>query len=290
MMKACAKSRGPFGIPTVVSLNSIMVDGTGMCGSCRVTVGGKMKFACVDGADFDGHLVNFDELQLRQKRFAREEKAAHGALPQRVAPSWPASRSRRSDRPNAWRPPASLPEPQPETPGPRLPEEHQDHSARARAHAAPAAGSARPQLQRGRARPGSRRRVPRGRALPALQEAALRSGLSGGHRYPGLHLRAGTQGCASVLPDSEESPTRCPRSAAASARRNRSARPRAWSALKFKPVAIGRLERFVADCRHGPRMGRGRRRRCARRNQARGDHRQRARRAWPAPANWRATA
>ena len=53
-----------------------MVDGTGMCGSCRVTVGGKMKFACVDGADFDGHLVNFDELSLRQKRFEREEKAA----------------------------------------------------------------------------------------------------------------------------------------------------------------------------------------------------------------------
>ena len=47
-----------------------------MCGSCRVTVGGKMKFACVDGADFDGHLVNFDELSLRQKRFEREEKAA----------------------------------------------------------------------------------------------------------------------------------------------------------------------------------------------------------------------
>ena len=53
-----------------------MVDGTGMCGSCRVTVGGKMKFACVDGADFDGHLVNFDELALRQKRFVHEEKAA----------------------------------------------------------------------------------------------------------------------------------------------------------------------------------------------------------------------
>src|SRR6185369_477147 len=66
----------PSGIPTIVSLNSIMVDGTGMCGSCRVTVGGAMKFACVDGADFDGHLVNFDELQLRQRRFAREEKEA----------------------------------------------------------------------------------------------------------------------------------------------------------------------------------------------------------------------
>jgi len=76
MMKACAEATRPFGVPTVVSLNSIMVDGTGMCGSCRVTVGGKMKFACVDGADFDGHLVNFGELALRQKRFEREEKAA----------------------------------------------------------------------------------------------------------------------------------------------------------------------------------------------------------------------
>jgi homotetrameric NADPH-dependent glutamate synthase len=76
MMKACAETTRPFNVPTVVSLNSIMVDGTGMCGSCRVTVGGKMKFACVDGADFDGHLVNFDELALRQKRFEREEKAA----------------------------------------------------------------------------------------------------------------------------------------------------------------------------------------------------------------------
>src|SRR5215475_9307205 len=74
MMKACCEVTRPFGIPTVVSLNSIMVDGTGMCGSCRVTVGAKMKFACVDGADFDGHLVNFDELALRQKRFMREEK------------------------------------------------------------------------------------------------------------------------------------------------------------------------------------------------------------------------
>ena len=74
MMKACAELTRPFGIRTMVSLNSIMVDGTGMCGSCRVTVGGDMKFACVDGPDFDGHLVNFDELMLRQKRFEHEEK------------------------------------------------------------------------------------------------------------------------------------------------------------------------------------------------------------------------
>ena len=74
MMKACAELTRPYGIRTMVSLNSIMVDATGMCGSCRVTIGGKVKFACVDGPDFDGHLVNFDELMLRQKRFEHEEK------------------------------------------------------------------------------------------------------------------------------------------------------------------------------------------------------------------------
>jgi aerobic-type carbon monoxide dehydrogenase small subunit (CoxS/CutS family) len=67
-----------------------MVDGTGMCGSCRVTVDGKMKFACVDGADFDGHLVNFDELALRQKRFEHEEKEALVRYRDESAASWPA--------------------------------------------------------------------------------------------------------------------------------------------------------------------------------------------------------
>ncbi len=74
MMRACAELTRPLGIRTMVSLNSIMVDGTGMCGSCRVTVGGKVRFACVDGPDFDGHGVNFEELMLRQKRFECEEK------------------------------------------------------------------------------------------------------------------------------------------------------------------------------------------------------------------------
>ena len=74
MMKACCDVTRPFGVRTMVSLNSIMVDGTGMCGSCRVTVGGKLKFACVDGPDFDGHQVDFDELLRRQRRFQREEQ------------------------------------------------------------------------------------------------------------------------------------------------------------------------------------------------------------------------
>ena len=76
MMHACVETTRPYGVRTLVSLNTIMVDGTGMCGSCRVTVGGKVKFACVDGPDFDGHQVDFKEILLRQKRFRTQESAA----------------------------------------------------------------------------------------------------------------------------------------------------------------------------------------------------------------------
>jgi len=76
MMKGCSETTRPFGIKTVVSLNPLMVDGTGMCGGCRVKVGGKVKFACVDGPDFDGHEVDFDDLMTRLKRFHAEEKTA----------------------------------------------------------------------------------------------------------------------------------------------------------------------------------------------------------------------
>jgi homotetrameric NADPH-dependent glutamate synthase len=76
MMNACVETTRPSGVKTMVSLNAIMVDGTGMCGSCRVTVGRDIKFACVDGPDFDGHQVDFKELILRQKRFKGEEAAA----------------------------------------------------------------------------------------------------------------------------------------------------------------------------------------------------------------------
>ena len=74
MMKFVAKTTLPYGVKTIVSLNPIMIDGTGMCGGCRVTVGGETKFACVDGPDFDGHLVDFDELS-RRNTFYREEEA-----------------------------------------------------------------------------------------------------------------------------------------------------------------------------------------------------------------------
>ena len=76
MMQACVEVTRPHGVKTMVSLNTIMVDGTGMCGSCRATVGGQVKFACVDGPDFDGHQVDFVELAARQKRFKPQESAA----------------------------------------------------------------------------------------------------------------------------------------------------------------------------------------------------------------------
>ncbi len=76
MMRACAEATRPSGVRTIVSLNSIMVDGTGMCGSCRVTVGGQIRFACVDGPDFDAHQVDFAELLTRQNRFRKHEQLA----------------------------------------------------------------------------------------------------------------------------------------------------------------------------------------------------------------------
>jgi ferredoxin--NADP+ reductase len=74
MMKAVANLTRSYGVETLVSLNTIMVDGTGMCGGCRVTVAGQMKFACVDGPEFDGHKVDFDELMMRNRTYVDLEK------------------------------------------------------------------------------------------------------------------------------------------------------------------------------------------------------------------------
>ena len=73
MMKFVAKTTEPYGIHTSVSLNPIMIDGTGMCGGCRVTVGGETKFACVDGPEFDGHKVDFAELMSRNATYRGRE-------------------------------------------------------------------------------------------------------------------------------------------------------------------------------------------------------------------------
>lgn len=78
MMKFCALTTKPYNVPTTVSLNTIMIDGTGMCGGCRVTVGNEMKFVCVDGPEFDAHQVDWDNMMMRMKSFkARETEDFH---------------------------------------------------------------------------------------------------------------------------------------------------------------------------------------------------------------------
>lgn len=107
MMKGCAEATRAHGIKTMVSLNPLMVDGTGMCGGCRVKVGGQVRFACVDGPDFDGHLVDFDDLMLRLRRFAEQERSAverwtescRMADPVQAVQAVPAVPARRRDEP-----------------------------------------------------------------------------------------------------------------------------------------------------------------------------------------------
>jgi len=79
MMKFVSQTTRPYGIKTIVSMNPIMIDGTGMCGGCRLTVGGEVRFACIDGPDFDGHLVDFDEAIRRSAMYREDEKKAIAA-------------------------------------------------------------------------------------------------------------------------------------------------------------------------------------------------------------------
>ncbi len=83
MMRAVTDTTKPLGIRTIVSLNPIMVDGTGMCGGCRVSVGGETKFACTDGPEFDGRLVDWDILMRRQKKYYQEQKMSFEAWKQK---------------------------------------------------------------------------------------------------------------------------------------------------------------------------------------------------------------
>ena len=80
MMRAVCDLTKGYGVKTVVSMNSIMVDGTGMCGGCRLTVGGKTKYACVDGPEFDGHLVDFAEAINRSKIYRQQETESYCRL------------------------------------------------------------------------------------------------------------------------------------------------------------------------------------------------------------------
>ena len=77
MMKVVSEFTKPYGVKTIVSLNTIMVDGTGMCGGCRVRIGGENKFVCVDGPEFDGHLVDFDEMIRRLRTYVKQERLAY---------------------------------------------------------------------------------------------------------------------------------------------------------------------------------------------------------------------
>jgi ferredoxin--NADP+ reductase len=77
MMKRVSELTRPYGIRTLVSLNTIMIDGTGMCGGCRVSVGGKTEFVCVDGPEFDGHAVDFDLMMRRQAMYLEQEGRAY---------------------------------------------------------------------------------------------------------------------------------------------------------------------------------------------------------------------
>ena len=83
MMKATVETVRPFGTKVIVSMNPIMIDGTGMCGGCRLTVGGKTRFACIDGPDFDGYEVDFDEAMMRNtayREFETSERERHCEL------------------------------------------------------------------------------------------------------------------------------------------------------------------------------------------------------------------
>ena len=253
MMKACCEVTRPFAIPTVVSLNSIMVDGTGMCGSCRVTVGGEMKFACVDGADFDGHLVNFDELGLRQKRFEREEKAAMERFRNESV-----KLASLNGRVHVMAPPpqlpaaCALPEPIAANPGPRLPKNiktipperapmpHQTPEARAHNFNEVALGlsleGALHEAERclGCKKPRCVPGCPVGIDIPGFIFALARRDVKGAYQI----LKKDTAlpaVCGRVCPQESQCEATC------------------VVGHKFKPVAIGRLERFVADAA----MGRG---------------------------------
>jgi len=253
MMKACSETTRPFGIPTIVSLNSIMVDGTGMCGSCRVTVGGKMKFACVDGADFDGHLVNFDELTLRQKRFQREEKEALDRFRDESAKmAGMRRRGEESDGQSAGPALCELPPPLNAGPEARLPKNiktipperapmpHQSPEERRHNFKEVALGldleGALHEAQRcirckkPRCVPG----CPVGIDIPGFISALAHQDVRLSYRIL-KQSNALPAVCGRVCPQESQCEATCVVGA------------------KFKPVAIGRLERFVADAA----MGRG---------------------------------
>ena len=281
MMKACCEVTRPSGVPTIVSLNSIMVDGTGMCGSCRVTVGGNMKFACVDGADFDGHLVNFDELQLRQKRFAREEKAAmerfrsesaklagfpesNGAIPERLAPACKLPEAIPKRLPSAF--PRTL-KPSRRSARPcRTSRQKRAYtiSTKSRSASIWTAPSTRPN-----AACAARSRA----AFPAVRWASISPASS-------ALARKDVEASYRILKSANALPAVCGRVCPQESQ----CEATCVVGLKFKPVAIGRLERFVADAAMGRGWSSRRRPPSPKRNAPPSSAA--VPRGWHAPGNW----
>jgi homotetrameric NADPH-dependent glutamate synthase len=245
MMKACSEVTRRFGVPTVVSLNSIMVDGTGMCGSCRVTVGGKMKFACVDGADFDGHLVNFDELGLRQKRFQREERES---LERYRAES--ATLASLDGVPCAPKAVLELPQAEPAPPGPLLPKNlrtirpervsmpHQAPEVRAHNFQEVALGL---DLDAALVEADRCLRCKKPRCVPGCPVEIDIPG------FIAALARKDVRAAYSVLKQSNALPAVCGRVCPQESQCEASC----VVGNKYQPVAIGRLERFVADAAAG---------------------------------------
>ena len=273
MMKACAETTRPHKIKTVVSLNPLMVDGTGMCGGCRVKIGNEIKFACVDGPDFDGHKVDFNDLMLRLRRFVEEEKAALDRWSEscRMKTARPHARYRTSLIPTTELSNCPIPSRKCRevsvnqacdrvsirafgmaccTRIDRMAKKKKTiRSIPATANSCARAGSAGAgeEFRRGELRLFPGRSAQRGGALSAYARTRPASPAARSiSTSRNLSRRSARRISAVPMTSSPQAISWRP-CVAGSARRRRNVRASAWSASTLEPVAIGRLERWVGD-------------------------------------------
>ena len=265
-MKACAEATRPHAIKTIVSLNPIMVDGTGMCGGCRVKLGDEVKFACVDGPDFDGHKVDFDDLMMRLRRYRRAGEGRHaalvGELPHEGSDPIPTARDRRvlgCSSPHVGvgaRALRGCPIRSNEVRGRlaiRRGRQHgqkandTDHSAAAHADARAARAGAREELCRGGLRlPASRRRCKESERCLLCPDQPCIAGCPVGIDIPGFIQKLGEKdfrGAYDVLTATNLLPAICGRVCP----QENQCEGVCTVGDTLEPVAIGRLERFVGD-------------------------------------------
>ena len=237
MMKFCCLTTKKYGIPTEVSLNTIMVDGTGMCGACRINVGGVTKFVCVDGPEFDGHAVDFDEMLKRMGAFKQEEiEALHPHEPQHVLAATEAD-LHSTDRNAAWRKALRSAVPprermaQPRVEMPALDGQERAHLLRSEVNRGLTAQMAQQEARRclDCANPGCRQGCPVGIDIPRFVK----------HIEAGHFLEA-----AATLRETSSLPAVCGRVCP----QEKQCESRCIHLKTHKPaVAIGHLERFAAD-------------------------------------------